>query len=428
MLVISLLFGGGDGHRYKLLFATGGQLVPDNEVLVGGARFGSIDEIGLADDNQAEVTITTDEPLREGTEAVIRATSLSGVANRYISLTLGPDNAPELPTDEVAIDIDQTTSPVDLDQLFNTFDDSTRKGLSDTIKGFAGIYAGKGEEANAAYRYFAPALASTERLLSELDRDQAVFTRFIVDTSKVMTALAERRDDLSSAVNNSGTALAAIAAENDAFSADLELLPPTLRQANTTFVNLRAALDDLDPLIATTGRATRDLEPFLEELRPVARRAVPVFDDLALTVSRPGADNDLAELVSSLPPLHRLAASSTRASIRAMDASQENLAITRAYSPDILNSFANLGRVTGFYDANGHYVRVQAAAINLFRYDQLTDNLVPITLAEKFDDFETEIFTRCPGGATQAVPGSNPFLDDGNLAGVCDPSDVPPGP
>ena len=313
MLVISLLFGGDDGHRYKLLFETGGQLVPDNEVLVGGAHFGSIDEIELTDDNRAAVTVTTEEPLREGTEAVIRSTSLSGVANRYISLTLGPDNAPELPTDEVAIDIDETTAPVDLDQLFNTFDDSTRKGLSDTIKGFAGIYAGKGEEANAAYRYFAPALASTERLLRELDRDQAVFTRFIVDTSKVMTALAERRDDLSSAVNNSGTALAAIAAENDAFSADLELLPPTLRQANTTFVNLRAALDDLDPLIATTGRATRDLEPFLEELRPVLRRAVPVFDDLALTVSRPGADNDLAELVSSLPPLHRLSASSTRA-------------------------------------------------------------------------------------------------------------------
>lgn len=428
VLLISVLFGGDDGHRYRLVFETGGQLVPGNEVLVGGAPFGTIDEIELTDDNRAAVTITTDEALREGTEAVIRATSLSGVANRYVSLTLGPDNAQELPTDGVAIDIDRTTTPVDLDQLFDTFDESTRKGLSDTIKGFAGIYAGKGEEANAAYKYFAPALASTERLLSEIDRDQAVFTRFIVDTSRVMTALGERRDDLSSAVNNSSSALAAIAAENTAFSSDLQQLPPTLRQANTTFVNLRAALDDIDPLVATTKTATRNLEPFLEKLRPVARRAVPVFSDLALAVNRPGPDNDLAETVTSLPPLHRLAAASTRASIRAMDASQENIAITRAYSPDLLNSFANLGRVAGFYDGNGHYVRVQAAAFNLFRYDQLTDNLVPIPPEDKFDGFETGIFTRCPGAATQPIAGSNPFLDDGNLAGVCDPSDVPPGP
>ena len=41
----------------------------------------------------------------------------------------------------------------------------------------------------------------------------------------------------------------------------------------------------------------------------------------------------------------------------------------------------------------------------------------------------------CPGGATQPIPGSNPFTDDGNLlAGgqspnpKCDVSDVPPGP
>jgi phospholipid/cholesterol/gamma-HCH transport system substrate-binding protein len=80
VLIFVVLFGGGGGHKYKLIFETGGQLVPDNEVLVGGQPFGRIDSIELTDDNQAEVTITVDEPLREGTEAIVRATSLSGVA------------------------------------------------------------------------------------------------------------------------------------------------------------------------------------------------------------------------------------------------------------------------------------------------------------------------------------------------------------
>ena len=42
-----------------------------------------------------------------------------------------------------------------------------------------------------------------------------------------------------------------------------------LRQANTTFVNLRAALDDLEPLVNTAKPATKNLAPFLAELRPV---------------------------------------------------------------------------------------------------------------------------------------------------------------
>ncbi len=90
VLAVMLLFGGDDGHKYNLLFETGGQLVPGNEVLVGGQPIGIVDEISLTDDAQAEVKITVDEPLHEGTTAIIRSTSLSGIANRYVSISPGP--------------------------------------------------------------------------------------------------------------------------------------------------------------------------------------------------------------------------------------------------------------------------------------------------------------------------------------------------
>src|SRR5687768_8581527 len=89
-------FSGEDGHKYKLLFETGGQLVKGNEVLIGGHPAGSVDEIKLNDDGQAEVEITVEKELHQGTSAVIRSTSLSGIANRYISLSPGPDNADEI--------------------------------------------------------------------------------------------------------------------------------------------------------------------------------------------------------------------------------------------------------------------------------------------------------------------------------------------
>ena len=48
-----LLFRGGSGHEYTLLFADAGQLVKDDDVQVGGRRIGSVREIELTGDNQA---------------------------------------------------------------------------------------------------------------------------------------------------------------------------------------------------------------------------------------------------------------------------------------------------------------------------------------------------------------------------------------
>ena len=95
IVVAVILLGREDEHTYNLHFQNAGQLVKDDDVQVGGRRVGSIKEIELTDDNQAEVTIAVKDdfaPLHEGTTAVIRATSLSGIANRYIALTPAPNS------------------------------------------------------------------------------------------------------------------------------------------------------------------------------------------------------------------------------------------------------------------------------------------------------------------------------------------------
>ena len=425
LLVTVLLLGGGDDHKYKLLFQTGGQLVKGNQVLIGGSPAGSVDSIELTDDNQAEVSISVDQALHEGTTAVIRATSLSGVANHYISVTPGPDNSPTL-KDDATLDGAATTTPVDLDQLFDTFNGPARKSLRQFIQGFSDIYVGKGQQANRTYKYFAPALNSTDRLLRELDRDEGVFTNFIVNSSRVFTAVADRSNDLSGLISNSNRALGAIASQNQAFDRSLEVLPSTLRQANTTFVNLRATLDDLDPLVNTSKVATRDLDPFLRKTQPVLHRAVPVFTDLRKVVNLPGANNDLADSIKALPKLEPRARIAFPAAVRASDSSLPFISFARPYAPDLLGAFTALGQATAFYDANGHFARVQPANANLF--ENVAGTLEPIPPSEQFDNLQFGIFTRCPGGATQPEAGSNPFTDNGNLAGGCDTGDVPPGP
>ena len=109
------------------------------------------------------------------------------------------------------------------------------------------------------------------------------------------------------------------------------------------------------------------------------------------------------------------------------------LGFFRPYTPEFVGWFRDFGQSTANYDANGHYARVQPAGANFFSFNQGTHLLEPISPSQQVSAFSTfphgtGPFTFCPGAATQAIPGSNPFLDDGNLIGKCNSAEVPPGP
>ena len=425
-----ILFGGDSGHKYNLLFQNASQLVPDNQVQIGGQAVGSVESIELTDDNLAEVKISVEQELHEGSTAVVRATSLSGVANHYVSISPGPNDNPPL-DDGATLGLSETTTPADLDLLFNSFPERVRRGFADFVQGQAAFYAGRGEDANEAAKFFGPSLNRTNAFVGELNADQRLFEQFIVNSGKLSTAVAERGDNLSNAISNATTAFGAIARQNTAFSQTLRRLPPVFRQSNTTFVNLRAALDDLDPLVETAKPATKNLAPFLAGLRPVIQKAVPLFRNLRLTVSRPGKANDGAELLAALPEVQQRAAKAFPHSEDAIADFQPQLNFARAYTPDIFNGFAKLGQVTGFYDANGHYARVSFSNLNIFNYS--AGELEPIPPSQQYETLagaET-VKRRCPGAGTQpAADGSNPFVEppftgSGATSSQCNPADAP---
>jgi phospholipid/cholesterol/gamma-HCH transport system substrate-binding protein len=430
-----IVFSGNGGYGYSLVFQNASQLVTGNQVLIGGQPVGSVDSIDLTDDNLAEIHVTVEQQLHEGTSAVIRATSLGGVANHYVSISPGPNSSPAL-KDDATLGLGSTTTPVDLDQFLNTFPTPVRRALGEFIRGNAAQFSNRGPDANRTFKYFAPALNRTSAFVRDLNADERLFERFVVSSSKLSTVVAGRGAQLSSAIANASTAFGAIASQNEAFSETLRLLPPVFRQANTTFVNLRAALDDLDPLIETAKPATKNLAPFLRELRPVLSRAVPVFKNLRLSTRRKGFANDTAELLGFLPAVQERSARTFPHAEQAIADFQPTLNFARAYTPDIFNGFGKLGQITGYYDGNGHYARIQLA-LNLFKRNSETGELEPIPPSQQYEAFGESASTRrpCPGSATQAAPdASNPFTEPPfagsgvSPSSECDPADAPPGP
>ena len=432
LLFVVFFMGGPATHKYTMQFQNAGQLVKGDEVQIGGRAVGTIDTIELADDNRARIGITVEEPyapLHEGTTGIIRATSLSGVANRYIALTPGANNAPEL-EDDAELRIDDTTTIVDLDQLVNTLDEPTLADLQSLIKGFATQYQGKEKLANRAAEYFNPVLSSSRKLVEQLTADEALLTDLVVNGAKVSSALAERRDDLSNAVQYTAETASAIAEESSSLDRALQVLPTTLRRGNTTFVNLRAALDDLTVLVDASKPATVDLAPFLRELRPLVADARPTIRDLRTAVSLPGPNNDLVDATLKFPRLSRVATPSLRNGTRALNETRPVVAFYRPYTPDLVGWFRDFGTGAGAYDANGHYARIAPVA-NAFSFN---DNgaggiLEAIPEEARLDQLDSGNTERCPGAATQvAADGSNGNTDALLPAGGCDPSQYPAGP
>ncbi len=432
VLAVVLLSGGGS-HNYTFLFQNAGQLVPDNQVMIGGSPVGTVSSIELSPDNLAEVNVEVEQELHEGTTAVIRATSLSGVANHYVSISPGPNSSPAL--DEGAeLGLSSTTTPVDVDQLFNSFPPRVREGLQNFIKGNAQIYAGRGQEANESYKYFGTALNRATNFAAELNSDEKLLARFLVSSAKLTTAVSGRGAQLSSAISNATTAFQSINTQNVALDQALQELPPVLRQSNTTFVNLRAALDDVEPLVDTAKPATRNLAPFLAELRPVISKFIPFTRNLGLALSRPGQHNDTQELLAIIPSVEQRTARTFPHAESAIADFQPQLNFIRSYTPDIFNGIAKLGQISGYYDGNGHYVRAATSLENIFRNDSGTLNAIP--RSELMGPVGSPAGTprRCPGGAAQppadnSAPYVNPPHGGSSVsASECNPAQAVGGP
>jgi phospholipid/cholesterol/gamma-HCH transport system substrate-binding protein len=459
-------------YKVTAEFANAAQVVKGNEVVVGGTKVGSVDAVELGPSGAALITFTVSDdfaPLHRGTVATIRSPSLSQIAGRQIQLTLPADSqaGDEIPSGG-KLDQSETVSAVDLDQLFNTLSPKTIKDFKHVIQGFELSYEGVGEQANKGLHYLNPFLSTSRRLFAELTYDEQAFRSLIVDTSKLSGALAERSSDISGLVGNLDRMMTAIGDRKERLALAVSELPDFMRRANTTFVNLRAALDDVTPLVEASKPAAEQLRPFLAELRQAAADAVPTVTDLDAIVKRPGAANDLVDLNHLQPQLTDVAVGSgspdcgaeaekdfasaadgdfTQGSLGESVCSLANslpqLSQLRAYTPELVGWFDGFSSHSGYTDANGGLARVHTI-FNTFTISEasnlpiVSNPPLPISDPARADIITSGATQKCPGGnerplgAADPADDSVPFTDGGaltdNTVGSCNPDDVQPGP
>jgi virulence factor Mce-like protein len=277
-------------------------LVEGNEVRVGGVRVGIVETIRpvQAEDGSVHAKLNlkldeTIEPLPEDSTLVIRARSALGL--KFLELNPGESDRglPEGAT--LGLDAARP-EPVELDQLFNTFQEPVRRAIQRNQLEFGNALAARGASLNAAIGELRPLLERlipVMRNLSSPRTDLAGFFRGLGRAAAEVAPVAETQAQMFVALDTTFSALAAVARPFiqesisrgvEAEDAAIETLPrirPFLRHSAALFRDLEPgarALADASPTLAsafTVGTPVLRTTPVLNAQLPPTAAALVRF-------------------------------------------------------------------------------------------------------------------------------------------------------
>ncbi len=417
-IVTYLILAPRSRYTLHVHFVDAGQLLSGNLVEVGGVPIGSISDIRLTPDNQADVVLSISDsrfvPLHRGTTATIRLVGLSSVANRYVALTPGPLTAPAL-SSGATLDMTSTTPVVDLDQVLDSLDGPARARIRHLLAAGAQSLQGVAPAANQTLTYLNPAVDQTAALTAELDRDEPALSGLVANASQVAATLQARTPDIQQGIGDAASALSAVAGQRAALGDTLGRAPQVLTAADTTLGRLDAALAQLRPALVAARPSAAPLAALLPQLVSTGQATGPVVDRLR------GELPALSTTLRGLPPLTSVGAPALDNTASALKAALPVLDGLRPYVPDLVaglfNGFA--GNAGGYYDANGHYARVLVTG-GPGSNGGAASQLPPV----QGDSARTGVLARCPGGAAEpASDRSNPWVADSS---TCVPSEDHP--
>ena len=311
-------------YDLKANLPNGSQLVEGFEVRIGGARVGQISKIEpkQRDDGStyAQITMKLDkeiEPLPANSALLVRPRSALGL--KYVEVR--PGGSRRGLTSGATIPIEQSRPEVvEIDDLFNMFDEKARTGSRNSLDGYGGGLAGRGSDLNTAIAELRPLLENLEPVAANLAHSETRLDSFfkeLGDAAAEAAPVAEQQAELFVNLDVTFTAFSSIARPflqesisegpptEDVAIREFPLQRPFLRNNAAFFRELRpgvATLPRSAPLLADAFEAGTEVLPRTRQMnRDLAGvfEALAEFSDDALV--RQGIDQ-LTRLSSSLRP------------------------------------------------------------------------------------------------------------------------------
>lgn len=274
-------------------------LVPGKqEVRIAGVRVGIVRKVEPVGDG-AVVTFALQErygPIYRN--ARIRIRPVTPLQDLYLALERGDPSAGRL-EEGATIPVEQTTTPVDISRVLQTFDADTRERLATLLDELGRGLPDQGAELRATFAEVAPFLRSAQGVAEALSERRRNLRSLVSNFTDLTDALALNDRLLTLLVRNGNGTLAELARRDAPLAETIRGIPPTLTSLRTSFTSLTRAEGELDPALDELGPVARRLPGGLAGLRAFADDARPALRDL-----RP-AVRDLRPLAAQLAPTSR---------------------------------------------------------------------------------------------------------------------------
>jgi phospholipid/cholesterol/gamma-HCH transport system substrate-binding protein len=367
--IVAVGAGDDDGdYKVRAIFDNAGFVIPGEDVKVAGVKVGSIDSVDVTEDSKAAVVLDITDPgyqdFRQDAGCIVRPQSLIG--ERFVECELtevrspGEEPPPALEQIEEGdgegqylLPVERNAKAVDLDLINNIMREPERERLSIILSDLGIGVAGRGRDLSEVIRRADPALREIDEVLKILAEQNDALADLARDADTVLAPLARERRHVSGAIENASEVAGATAERRGDLEADLELLPPFLRELKPTMVRLGALSDEMTPVLTDLGAVAPDINRMILELGPFSRAAIPSFESLgeaadrgtpAVEAARP-VIADLGELAGAARPVGANAR-------RLLESLQQTGGIERLM--DFI--FFQMTAINGF-DSFGHYLR-----------------------------------------------------------------------
>ena len=294
-------------HHYTVqaVFPSANGIRSGSPVRIAGVNVGKVTGVGHVEGGRqaALVTMRIDKkglPIhRDATFKIRPRIFLEG--NFFVDVSPGSPSSPAL-DDGDRVPINQTSAPVQLDQVLSALQAPTRRDLQALLRELSSGLRGAGARGyNKSIPYWKPAYRDGAIVADALQGTQpGDLGRYIDKAGATAEAIDRNREQLKSLVTDFDTTAAAFAARDQELSAAVGELPRTLHAAMPALGALNRSFPAVRGLIRAARPAVRSSGPALDASMPFVRQARGLVSQPELR----GLAHDLRPLVPALTALN----------------------------------------------------------------------------------------------------------------------------
>jgi virulence factor Mce-like protein len=304
-------------YELRAELPSGSNLVDGNEVRAGGFRVGIIDTLTtepkrLPDGQIKAIAVAhlkldkVIQPLATDSQLVVRPQSTVGL--KYLEIT--PGNSKQTFAAGGTIPLANSSQPVELDDLLDTFDQTTRESEQKTFQGLGDAVAGRGGSINRSIEALAPLLGHLAPVMHNLSAPNTGLDNLLRQLDITNSQLAPVANIQGELFTNMEKTFGALSADPNALTQTIRKSPPTEDTSIQSFRTQRPFLADATDLSNRLRPAAQELPRSLPTLNVALHEGQPVLRDSVALDERTGdffqAVTDLAHNPNTLPALQNL--------------------------------------------------------------------------------------------------------------------------